>query len=161
MYRTYYDPAYDCLFVQHFGAFEGAEIQKAVLGAFEQMPLNERSACELILLDLRDVTSATMNDTDRAKLNYSQRAFAEILGVNTPDARHRFQSVRVARVMDPDNPCTPILMKRLNAHRNVFKNHITVNELAEAFTFLGLPTDYEVQHPDVPKVSGIKPTEIE
>ena len=160
MYRTIYDPACGCLFMQHFGPFVGAEIQQAILEAFKQVPKDLRSGCCRIFVDLRDVTHATMDDSDRAKLTHTLRALAGLINVPASGSKSLLETIKVVRVMNPDNPCTPILNQRLEAQLHSFSAASAVDGIIEGFAYLGLPTDYQVQYPDAPTVHGIKPTEI-
>ena len=156
MHQTLYHPAHGALFVRHFGQLSGAESQFAVVRAFEMMSIEHRRGCSRVLLDVREVTHATVEETDRAMSSRTERALATLIGAGEKDLRRVLQKLIFTCVMDPDNPCTAILLERIKrGSASIWGGLTVVSNLAEGLACLGLPTDLPVEYPQAPQVHGI------
>ena len=141
--------------MRHYDVLHGAESQVAVSEAFERMSIEDRRGCTRILNDWREVSSASLQDTDRAMASRSELKIARLVGPSESDVKSLLRAIDMIFVVDSDNPCSPILLERLK-RRSVapFRSSVVVSDMAKGLASLGLPTDLRVQYPQAPQIHG-------
>ena len=129
-------------FSRHYGDFDGGEGFKAFLSALEANP--SAAQIKAVCFDLRDVTSVTLDETDRANGAFFKRKFAEL--------GQQAESISVLRLYDPENVAiNEILYERESRIRSPY-DHLKlkfnrVYSVPDALKALGLPTDYRLEYP--------------
>ena len=140
MYQSYIS-AEGILFARHYGYYEGAEDLKAFLSALEANP--PVTQLQAVCVDLRDVTAATLEDSDRANVTFFMRQFARygqqldsMLLVRVKNAK----SVAINKILLERDARTAGPFVDLGAIETVFS-------ASEALEVLGLPADYRIEYP--------------
>jgi len=102
MYQYYHNPNYDLLVIRHFNDFIGAESTKSLIKVTQFLPQKHIKRLKHIIIDFRQVSSATLYDTDRAlhSLLHAQLA-------------HLPSNLKLVRLYDKANPATEILAERV------------------------------------------------
>ena len=129
-------------FSRHYGDFDGGEGFKAFLSALEANP--SAAQIKAVCFDLRDVTSVTLDETDRANGAFFKRKFAEL--------GQQAESISVLRLYDPENVAiNEILYERESRIRSPYlvnlETLVTVYSVPEGLKALGLPIDYCIEFP--------------
>ena len=140
MYQSYISDE-DILFVRHYGCYDGAEACAAVLSTLAANPNAAR--LKAVCFDLIDVTSVTLEDTDRAYASFFLQKLASY--------NQGVSGMLFVRVLDPVNVVINELIderdQRLNRHLFNLENVANVHSVPDALKALGLPTDYRIEYP--------------
>ena len=140
MYQSYISDE-DILFVRHYGCYDGAEACAAVLSTLAANPNAAR--LKAVCFDLIDVTSVTLEDTDRAYASFFLQKLASY--------NQGVSGMLFVRVFDPVNVVINELIderdQRLNRHLFNLENVANVHSVPDALKALGLPADYRSEYP--------------
>jgi hypothetical protein len=139
MYQSYIDD--DIMFIRHYGKFEGAESLAATLSTLESNAPNGQ--LKGVLFDFRDVTYATLDNSDRA--------YGEFLASELKHYGQDISLVRIVSVYDPENTALFDMVtdrnQRLSLQRTDLQNFRRIYSHPEALEILGLPADYCIEYP--------------
>jgi len=130
------------LFVFEFhGELKGAETDKVLLEALASLTRKERLDLRGVLIDWRKVESADLQDTDGARMYHFHREMSDILGSSIDEALAFIRDVRVARLIDVDNPATATLLERLARTQPYadYDRSRVFEDIESAYRFLWLP----------------------
>ena len=130
------------LFVFEFhGELKGAETDKALLEALTSLTGKERLDLRGVLIDWREVESADLHDTDGARMYHFHREVSSILGLSIDEALAFIRDVRLARLVDVDNPATETLLERLARTQPYadYDRSRVFEDIESAYRFLLLP----------------------
>ena len=130
MFTLRVDQSERLILVKHYGAFIGAESVKVGTEILQQVVLSEDMR---IFQDMRELTEASMVDSDRA---YFAIEAGKLSGVSR---------LKIVRLIDPNNPVSTIIEQRRHIAKDVdksAKNLFVVYSEAEARQFLQLPDSY-------------------
>ena len=140
MYQSYISGE-GIVFARHYGHFEGAEGFKAFLSALEANP--PVTQLQAVCVDLRDVTAATLEDSDRANVTFFKRQFARY--------GQQLDSMLLVRVKNAKSVAiNKIFLERDARTAGPFLDlgaAVTVYSAPEALEVLGLPADYRIEYP--------------
>jgi|TARA_B110000908_G_scaffold96744_1_gene114315 hypothetical protein len=140
MYQGYFSDE-DILFVRHYGDYEGAEGLEAIASALEANPPTVQ--INAVCIDFRAVTAVSLDDTDRANVNFYKRRF-ESYG-------QRLGSFLLVRVYEEENVAiNKVLRERDERTAGSFLDLdaiVEVYNVPDALKALGLPADYRVKYP--------------
>ena len=129
------------LFIRHFDNFVGAEVFSAALSTLKNYP--NAAALKAVCIDLTDVTSVTLDDTDRALSAFMLRKI-QSYGLDV-------DSLLIVRVYKAENLTVNKTMQERDARvaESIFDLDaiVHVHSLSEALKVLGLPDDYQVEYP--------------
>ena len=129
------------LFIRHFDNFVGAEVFSAALNTLKNYP--NAAALKAVCIDLTDVTSVTLDDTDRALSAFMLRKI-QSYGLDV-------DSLLIVRVYKAENLTVNKTMQERDARvaESIFDLDaiVHVHSLSEALKVLGLPDDYQVEYP--------------
>ena len=129
------------LFIRHFDNFVGAEVFSAALNTLKNYP--NAAALKAVCIDLTDVTSVTLDDTDRALSAFMLRKI-QSYGLDV-------DSLSIVRVYKAENLTVNKTMQERDARiaESIFDLDaiVHVHSLPEALKVLGLPADYQVEYP--------------
>tara|TARA_B110000305_G_scaffold190485_1_gene212866 strand:+ start:196 stop:627 length:432 start_codon:yes stop_codon:yes gene_type:complete len=140
MYQGYIS-AEKIWFARHEGKYEGAEGLRAFSSALEANP--PATQLKAVCIDYSDVTSATLDDTDRANTTFFVGQFARY--------KQQVDSLLVVRVFNPKNVAINKILRERDARMaGPFVDLGTIVEVysvPEAIEALGLSADYCIEYP--------------
>ena len=140
MYQAYVSDE-GILFIRHFDNYMGAEVFTACIKTLENK--TPATSLKAVCIDLTDVTSVTLDDTDRALGAFMLRKI-QSYGLDV-------DSLSIVRVYKAENLTVNKTMQERDAR--VAESIIDVDaivhvhSLPEALKVLGLPADYQVEYP--------------
>ena len=140
MYQAYVSDE-GILFIRHFDNYMGAEAFTACLKTLENK--TPATSLKAVCIDLTDVTSVTLDDTDRALSAFMLRKI-QSYGLDV-------DSLLIVRVYKAENLTVNKTMQERDARvaESIFDLDaiVHVHSLSEALKVLGLPDDYQVEYP--------------
>ena len=139
MYQSYIGD--DIMFIRHYEKFEGAESFSAVLSTLASNAPNGQ--LKGVLFDFRDVTYATLNNSDRA--------YGEIFVRKLEHYGQDISLIRIVSVYDPENAALFDMVTDRNQRLSIkmidLQNFQRVFSHPAALEILGLPADYCIEYP--------------
>jgi len=138
-FRYYLDASNAVLFLECTGVILGGSVYRALLAVARQARKDELARVRTVFLDLRDVVSTDLSNSDRAFLEFMARAISKVGGASLVDADFVW-------LVDEGNPVTPTLVDRQqrigNSAASVSRSSLS-RDYASALDDLGLPATYE------------------
>ena len=134
------------LLIKHRGKFCGAETDVATLVALAGIPLLQRRNISRIGIDLRGVDSATLQDTDGARVRRSERQLRQLLEMTSEEYSKHLQGMTLAGLLDPHAPVRKIVEERLIRVERVIKFGTTglCSSEEDFLRLLDLPPDFNI-----------------
>ncbi|MFT5335958.1 MAG: hypothetical protein ACI9GB_003882 [Halioglobus sp.] len=135
--------ANDIMFIRHYGTFKGAESLVALISTLESNAPNDQ--LKGVLFDFRDVTYATLANSDRA--------YGEIFASELERYGQDISLPLIVSVYDPENVALFDIVtdrnQRLSLPVNGSLNFRRIYSHPEALEILGLPAGYCIEYPPV------------
>ena len=138
MYQSYISDD-GVMFIRHYGAYEGAETFTAALSTFESAP--GVGQLKGICVDVRELTHATLDDSDRARGLFLLRkleSYNQDISLISKVAITNPEAVDVNNTLVERN-------QRVKAAIFGFAMFKTVFSEPDALGILGLPVDYRIE----------------
>ena len=143
MYKTFYAPQFKALFIKIYN-YEGAVIVRACVEVMEKMQRTQVEALAFMVVDFREVSSASLRDSDAA---LHVPLFNKIVGFGAD-----YSSIHFVCILDPANANNEIILERLNRVKSFYKG---IPEQPSAFYSwrdamdqIGAPHNYIVGYPN-------------
>jgi hypothetical protein len=143
VYKTFFEQG--VLMVKFSGRYYKDEADQGILDIARSMKMDEKFAITTVILDLKDVTSMTLADTDRARVSYWERQIFETFSHPEKDAAAHLAAIKYFNVL-PENSVVKdtYLSRLLRVHPgmkavSVYDNHFNdLGDLLESLDLLDL-----------------------
>ena len=143
MYKTFYAPQFEALFIKIYN-YEGSVIARACVEVMKKMQRTQVVSLAFVVVDLQEVSSASLRDSDAA-LQFQLFKQLKDLGADN-------SSIQLVFIFDPVNSNNEIVMDRLNRVKSSYNGmaeHASVFfTWHDAMDQIGAPHNYIVDYPN-------------
>ena len=140
-YKTFYAPQFEALFIKIY-EYEGSIMARACVEVFKKMPRKQVVSLAFVIVDLQEVCSASLQDSDAA-LQF--QLFEELKAIGADNS-----TIQLVCIFDPANSNNEIVMERLNRVKYMYKGMVEHASVffswRDAMDQIGAPHNYIVEY---------------